>query len=422
MRADSYLIDNSKALVPDSYAIGCALDRIAFASLCLFVFMIPWEEASPLVGGFVIGRWIGLLTFGVLVLRIAATGRLRKLSVPHGLMLGLVAWAALSILWTMDQDTTITRLGTYAQLLLAVWMIWELAVAEDRVARLLEAFVWGASVLSVSTIVNFIRGRQAADLWAEHGLTRWREARYTVYGLNENDLGLILALSLPMTLYLLTRRKGTPALLSGWVQIGLCLTSIFLSGSRGAVIATMVALLMLPLVMYRLQRWMRFALVLACAGGLACGTFLIPDGTWRRILSAGSEVSQGTMTHRTLLWEAGLDAFRDRAFTGVGAGAYGAAVLRAVDMPYVAHNTFLSVLVELGVAGALLYLALLASLSYSALRMPYLEKCLWTILMLTWAVGVLALTWDYYKPTWFLFGLLTAQAYPLGNKRLEAQS
>jgi O-antigen ligase len=128
------------------------------------------------------------------------------------------------------------------------------------------------------------------------------------------------------------------------------------------------------------------------------------------------------MTHRTLLWEAGLESFRDRAFTGVGAGAYGTAVLRAVDMPYVAHNTFLSVLVELGVAGALLFIALLGSLFYSALRMPYLERCLWTVLLLTWAVGVLALTWDYYKPTWFLFGLLTAQAYPLSNKEWRRYS
>jgi len=80
-------------------------------------------------------------------------------------------------------------------------------------------------------------------------------------------------------------------------------------------------------------------------------------------------------------------------------------------MSYPAHNTFLSVLVELGVAGALLLLALLASLYYSALRMPYVEKCFWIVLLTTWVVGVSALTWEYYKPTWLLFGLLAAHMY-----------
>jgi O-antigen ligase len=106
-----------------------------------------------------------------------------------------------------------------------------------------------------------------------------------------------------------------------------------------------------------------------------------------------------------------LEAFRDHAFLGVGAGAYGPTILRVVDVPYVAHNTFLSVLVELGVIGALLLLALLASFYYCAKRMQYLERCLWMTLLLTWTVGVSALTWEYRKPTWFLFSLLTAHVY-----------
>jgi hypothetical protein len=32
-------------------------------------------------------------------------------------------------------------------------------------------------------------------------------------------------------------------------------------------------------------------------------------------------------------------------------------------------------------------------------------------LLLTWTVGVSALTWEYRKPTWFLFSLLTAHVY-----------
>jgi len=102
---------------------------------------------------------------------------------------------------------------------------------------------------------------------------------------------------------------------------------------------------------------------------------------------------------------------RDHAFLGVGAGAYGPTVLKAVDIPYVAHNTFLSVFVELGVVGALLLVGLLGSALLSAILMPSLERHFWITLLLTWSVGVSSLTWEYSKPTWFLFGVLAAHVY-----------
>jgi len=71
------------------------------------------------------------------------------------------------------------------------------------------------------------------------------------------------------------------------------------------------------------------------------------------LLAAGTELSEGTLTHRTVIWAAGMDALRDHAFLGVGAGGYGQMVLKAVDIPYVANNTFLSVFIELGIVAML---------------------------------------------------------------------
>jgi O-antigen ligase len=163
--------------------------------------------------------------------------------------------------------------------------------------------------------------------------------------------------------------------------------------------------------MFRLPRCQRVASLVACFGLIACGTYLIPQSSWTRIFQFGSELSEGTLTHRTVIWAAGLGVFRDHPLLGVGAGAYGPTILRVVDVPHVAHNTFLSVLVELCVIGALLLFALLASILYSALQARYLERCLWVTLLLTWTVGVSALTWEYRKPTWLLFGLAAAHAY-----------
>jgi hypothetical protein len=43
--------------------------------------------------------------------------------------------------------------------------------------------------------------------------------------------------------------------------------------------------------------------------------------------------------------------------------------------------------------------------------MRYIERCLWISLLLTWMIGVSALTWEYRKPTWLLFSLLAAHVY-----------
>jgi len=196
-----------------------------------------------------------------------------------------------------------------------------------------------------------------------------------------------------------------------WLQLVAGITAILLTASRGGLIAATGGLAMFPLTLFRLPRWQRFASLAASAGLVVCGAYLVPATSWSRILESGSEISSGTLTHRTVIWAAGLAAFRDHALLGVGAGAYGPSILRAVDLPFVAHNTFLSVLVELGVVGVLLLLALLACIFYCAVRMRYLERCLWITLLLTWMIGVSALTWEYHKATWLLFGLAAAHVY-----------
>jgi O-antigen ligase len=399
--------------------LGIALDRTAYLALCLFVFSIPWEEPLPMFGRFLLASWIGLLALGILILRTTITWRVRKVSPLHYGMLALAAWSALSIFWTADWDSTASRAGTYLQLLILVWLIWELAATDTRVHGLLQSYVLGALVCSLITIRNFMIGRTAAQLAAVNGQNVWDESRYSIVGINANDLGLMIALSIPMLVYLLASQKGWLVKALCWLQLVAGFTAILLTGSRGALVAGVMGLVMLPLTMSRLPRWHKFGSLVACAGLLACAAYLVPSSSWNRIIELGSELSQGTLTNRTTLWTAGLEAFRDHAFLGVGSGAYGVTIVKTANFSYitgsassaVAHNTFVSVLVELGVVGALLGFAFLAGLFYCGLRMRSLERRLWIMLLLTWTVGVSALTWEYRKPTWLLFGLLAAHAY-----------
>ena len=219
-----------------------------------------------------------------------------------------------------------------------------------------------------------------------------------------------------MTFYLATRRKRFLSRCVCWLHLGAVATAVLLTGSRGALFAAIVAVLVSVLGSPSGQS---LAVKFAGLGVAASGTLFIPQATLDRLLSAGTELSAGTLTHRTVIWAAGMDAVRDHAFLGVGAGAYGPTVLKAVDIPYVAHNTFLSVFVELGVVGALILGGLLASAFLYAFLMPSLERCLWIALLLTWSAGVSSLTWEYRKPTWFLFGMVAAHVYARRSEPLR---
>jgi O-antigen ligase len=391
--------------------IGNGLARIAYIVLCAFVILLPWGEDFLMLNGFVLATWIGMLLFGIAAMRILVTRQTRKPSLLHYWMLALVAWIVLSILWTTDRDVTVTRIGTHLQLLALVWLVWELVPSQELVEGLLQSYVVGCLVASVMTLYNFINGRTAAQLAAAQGIEQWETSRYAVSGVNENDLGVILALSVPIIFYLLVSQKGSLIKLICWLQLVAGFTAILLTASRGALAAAVIGLAMFPLIVSRLPRFQKLISLAACAGLIACAAYLVPPSSWERIAEVKSELAGGTLTHRTILWAAGLSVFRDHPFFGVGAGAYGLSILRMVDIPLVAHNTFLSILVELGVAGALLLAGLLGSLFYCAARMQYLERCLWTMLLLTWAIGVSSLTWEYRKPTWLLFALLAAHAY-----------
>jgi O-antigen ligase len=401
----------TEAISYPSAQIGNALARIAYAVLCAFVILLPWGEDFLVLDGLVLASWVGVVLVGIAAMRVLVTRETRKPSLLHYWMLALVGWIVLSILWTTDRNVTVTRIGTFLQLLALVWLVWEFVPTQRLVQGLLQSYVIGCFVASLMTLYNFASGRTAAQLLAAEGVERWDEFRYSVNGVNENDLGVILALSIPIIFYLLASQKGALIKLICWLQLVSGFTAIFLTASRGALLAAVIGLAMFPLVVSRLPRPQKLLSLVACAGLIACGIYLVPASSWQRIAEAKSELTGGTLTHRTLLWTAGLSVFRDHPFLGVGAGAYGLSILRMIDIPLVAHNTFLSILVELGIAGALLLAGLLGCLFYCAYRMRYLERCLWITLLITWAIGVSSLTWEYRKPTWLLFALLAAHAY-----------
>jgi O-antigen ligase len=343
-----------------------------------------------------VGLLVGILASGIGILAIIAKGRVRRPGLGHALMALFVTWAALSYLWSDDPEGTLVEVGVYGRSLIMVWLIWEFSSAEREQIRLLQAYVLGTFVSSIDTLYQFLSHKEAAY------------QRYAGAGSNPDDLGLIMALSIPVSYYLMIQIKGRTAWLYR-IQLILAGTSILLSAARGSVLAALVGLSIVPLTSRRLTRHQKLVTVPATALLVCAGLFFVPTTSLERLSAIPKELAQGTLSGRTFIWVAGFEVFREHPFLGVGAGAFSQSVLPSLLSRQVAHNTLLSLLVELGVIGLGLFCALLGVLVLSANELPWLPKTLWLVSLGVWLVGVSSLSWEMRKPTWLFFGLLLAQ-------------
>ena len=394
------------------------LGKIAFGSLWLLVFAMPWEDAITISGFGTSVRLIGMVTLFLGVLAIGERGKVRRPALGHLVMTLFVMLAALSFLWSLYPEGTLVEAFSYVQLLTMVWLIWELAPSIQEQMHLMRAYVFGTFVSGIDTLYLFLSHQESVY------------QRYAGAKLDANDLGLIMALSIPMSYYLLIQNHGRMV----WVyRIHLILagTTILLTASRGATLATVVALTIIPLTQARLggrQRVALFLTVILLIGGVL---YFVPETSWERLSTMPTEFEQGTFTGRTIIWRAGWEIFRAHPFVGIGANAFRIMVSRELEEPIrmgeadpapPAHNTFLSVLVEQGVLGFAVFCGMLGALAVSLKGMPPFPQRLWIVSLAVWVVGVSSLTWEMRKPTWFFFGLLMAQCGSISQMHRDVNS
>src|SRR5258708_2067579 len=189
--------DNNGAVRSLAGAEGSSvLGKFAFAFLWLLVFAMPWEDAITISDFGTSVRLIGMVTVGFGVLAIIERGKVRRPAPGHIVMALFVLLAALSYLWSLYPEGTLVETFSYIQLLAMVWLIWELAARVQEQMRLMQAYVFGSFISGIDTVYQFLSHQESAY------------QRYAGARLDANDLGLIMALSIPMSYYLLIHNHG----------------------------------------------------------------------------------------------------------------------------------------------------------------------------------------------------------------------
>lgn len=383
--------------------------RVAWALLVLFTFAVPWEYALDFgepVGN--IARVAGVLLLVVMVPAGLQAGRARRPGWLQWLVLALFLWYCCSALWTINEDATLDRLRGAFQVMMPVWLLWELTEEPEDLRVLMRAYVAGTWVLAVLTLVNFA-SPEAAD-----------QTRFVAEGQDPNDVSRFLDLGLPMAALLLNaeRRWWTRLLALGYLPVGLL--SVLLTGSREGLLAGVLALAGGFVLLFR-RRPERLVPALFAVPLLAALIWtMVPEATFERLATIPEQVQGGDLNQRLNIWTAGWQAFARAPFFGSGEGTFVAAAhLAPIDT---AHNTLLSLAVEGGVVTLILSGAIVLACAWSVARMRGALRLGFGTLLAVWCLTCLAATVEQNRSTWVVLGLIACAGRIAADAPAESAS
>jgi O-antigen ligase len=366
---------------------------LAYAGIWIFVFTVPWERLFVLPGLSIVTRVTGGLALGLTLFAVVTFGRVRRWRAFHVAGLVFVIWTGIGV-WVLFGGGQIPlKFYTFV----VVWIIWELAPSVKRMRGLLTAFLLGAFVPAIATILLYLRVGGALR-------------RFSAGGADENSLAMTLALAFPIGWYLSTTTERPVLRWVGRAYMPVGLFAATLSGSRGGMLAFLVALLIVPLTMKLSPgRLIAAVALLALSGALVFA--YVPDRVIERLGTTGESLESGSLGGRFRFWVAGVHAFTRQPLMGYGAGGFIRAITPELGSEaLVAHNSFLSVLVEEGLVGLVLYMTMLLSVFYYVLHFPPLERRFGLVLLMTLGTAMLPLTWEHEKVAWFVMAALVGMS------------
>lgn len=370
--------------------------RITYALGIALVFTIPWEDSTSVMAFGSLTKIMGMIVALFWGVTILLEGKFRKPRLFHALVLLFFLWNLVSMIWSQNLDGTIQRIKTYGQIFILMLIFWEFFQKPEQLSTALQAYVFGAYVLVINSIYNYIQGSVSVAY----------EERYSATGVNANDLTLILLLGLPVAMQLffstLHGRQNILLRIVYLAYIPLAIFAILLTGSRTSLIAV------IPFVFYlagtrQIQPKTKLLVVSILLVSLLALIPFIPSTLVSRLGTLGSSIESRDLGGRFELWMEALQVFSVHPITGLGSGTLVSAIGSA------AHNTFVSVLAETGVVGFILFLLILAIVFFQALSVPNGNAGLWVAIFLTWAIGVFSLSWEFRKLTWLFLSFIVIE-------------
>lgn len=374
---------------------------IVYRLSLLVIFMIPWEGIIRLPGLGTAAKLAGLALAVFWVTTVAVTGRVRR---PDPFLLAtfvFVIWAALSVFWSMDPRQSIGHVLTWVQSVGFALVLWDLYRTRAAVMAGLQAYVLGAYVAVGGALVNYLASN---PFYTNYD-------RFSPGATNPDGFGFIIALGIPVAWYLGGSQRTTKMLrflrVVNYAFIPMAFLGLALSGTRTAAIGAVVGMA------YGLASLTRLRLpaLIAVLALLAYAVYALlpvvqPLRSFQRFGTTGIEITQGDLSGRLYEWRQGLESFSEHPLLGIGSNMF-----RSVSsLGKEAHNSFISILVELGLIGLVIFGVILVMVVRHALAHPRWNRGFWLTVLSVWVIGSSTLTWEHRKTTWLFLTLVVVSA------------
>jgi O-antigen ligase len=288
------------------------------------------------------------------------------------LLLAFLAWAGLSAFWAESSHAAFTAFARYALNISLIPIVYSALHRREHAVWIAAAFLAGASIAAAYGLVV------QPNASAASGVIGGAQALNRISGTigDPNELAAVLVASVALAVGLLKTTARAPAIRLGILGVmGFCLLAIFLTLSRGGILALGVSLLA---GIFLGGRWRGGYAAIAAMAAISAifyfGAVASPQARDRLTKADGG-------SGRTDIWKVGWRIVKAKPVLGVGSGNFQVSarhyVLRSgnlkrsdfiVETSHVAHNMYLHVLSELGIVGLALFLGIAGVSLRSALR------------------------------------------------------
>lgn len=365
----------------------------ALLCMMLLVFSVP-TDGIVMIAGMSIVKVTGLLSFGLITIMILAGVPLKGDPLFYLAIVLYIGWVVLSFLWTampVDYETTqavsswqAIKANLYA-LMLAI-LVFQLVDTEVDLHWIAAAFVAGSGVLALILLRNY-----------DPTIVRNQVALF-----DSNEVSVKLAMAIPVAVYVFTHIRQWWVRLGAFIYIPIAMLAIASTGSRtGGVIMIISLLAFIPLFIHARGITKLITVIAAIAVSIFILN-LIPKATVNRMLSVGSEISQGTLNERSVIWRNAYQEWQAHPVAGQGIGSFRRIVNR-YNTSYTAHNSYIAIAVEQGLVGVCLYIGVILTAIFYAFKLRWELSLISLALLFVVILGQMSLTLQDRMHIWWAY-------------------
>ena len=261
-------------------------------------------------------------------------------------------WGSISVLWAVEPNGALRQLASSAALITFYLVAVSFRITENEFKWVVRLAILGGCLAAMFAVYEYSAGIN----WATGSGSSLVERGSLIVGETEVNpdffgLKLIIPISLAVAAFLAARSWW--GRLISFCALAITVLALLLTMSRSALLSMLVLIIVF---LVRLRLYRRLMPVILLGSVLLAA---MPASFFRRIQEAGETGGAGRLD----LWKAGLEMFKHYPWVGTGLGnfvivyqQYAGYSPKFHGFARNPHNTYLDVLVELGILGLVLFL------------------------------------------------------------------